>query len=141
MHLATFDCNNNNFGLAGQIHEAGMRIVRTPEGEAMEQAKKDLVEHVITLDAAYRDIFGGAALFGGEGIGVVDICLAPYIPWLAAFQSLGSFKLPECPLLNAWMPSVMEHPSVKEAMTLCPTDKLLDFTGLLRSKFLEAPKG
>ncbi|KAI5055870.1 hypothetical protein GOP47_0029391 [Adiantum capillus-veneris] len=118
-----------------KIHDAGMRIVRTRNGDAMEQAKTDLADHVTTLDAAYRDIFKGAPYFGGEQVGVVDICLAPYLPWLAAFESVGSFELPKCALLDTWSTAIVEYPSVKDALTLAPNDKVLDFVKLLQSKF------
>ncbi|MCO5547577.1 hypothetical protein L7F22_001028 [Adiantum nelumboides] len=119
-----------------KIHDAGMRIVMTPQGDAMEQARTDLANHVTTLDAAYRDIFKGAPYFGGEHVCVVDICLAPYLPWLAALESVGSFQLPKCGLFDTWSNAIMAYPSVKDALTLAPNEKVLDFVKLLRSKFV-----
>lgn len=123
-----------------KVYDAGMRIVKSPEGEAREQAKTDLAQCFVTLDAALLDVSGGAPYFGGDRIGLVDIALAPFIPWFQAFQTLGGFQLPDqarCPHLNAWMKVIVEYPSVKEALTLCPTDKLLEVARGFRRRSLE----
>lgn len=124
-----------------KLYDAGMRIVKSPEGELRDQGKKDLTECFVTLDGALRDVFGGTPYFGGDCIGLLDVALAPFICWFEAFQTLGAFQLPDetqCPHLTAWIERVVEYPSVKEAMTLAPSHKVVEFASFLRKLVLGA---
>lgn len=105
----------------------------------MEKGRRDLIECMITLDAALRDMFGGGPYFGGNHIGLVDIALAPYVCWFETFESIGNFKLLEerkCPHLFAWATLVSEYPSVKEALSIAPPAKILESILFERKEFL-----
>ncbi|KAI5057364.1 hypothetical protein GOP47_0027379 [Adiantum capillus-veneris] len=122
-----------------KVYDAGMRIIRSPEGELREQPKKEMIECLTTLDGALRDLCGGGPYFGGQNIGFVDIALAPFVCWFEAYETMGAFKLldeSQCPHLFKWAKDVMEHPSVKEAVKIAPSEKLVDFASILRKKAL-----
>ncbi|KAI5057362.1 hypothetical protein GOP47_0027377 [Adiantum capillus-veneris] len=124
-----------------KVYDAGMRIIRSPEGELREQAKKEMIEYLTTLDGALRDLCGGGPYFGGYNIGFVDIALAPFLCWFEAYETMGAFKLldeGQCPHLFKWAKDVLQHPSVKEAVKIAPSDKLVDVAGILRQKALGA---
>ncbi|MCO5602028.1 hypothetical protein L7F22_056155 [Adiantum nelumboides] len=124
-----------------KVYDAGMRIVKSPEGELQEQAKKEMHEHMTTMDGALRDLCGGGPYFGGHNIGFVDIALASYLVWFEAFETMGAFKIldeSKCPHLSKWAKDVVEYPSVKDAMTIAPPHKVLDFAGGMRKKALGA---
>ncbi|KAH7330896.1 hypothetical protein KP509_20G007100 [Ceratopteris richardii] len=120
------------------MYDAGSRIVRCPPGEQREQAKKDLIEALQTLDGALRDMSKGGAYFGGSDLGYVDVALAPFLCWFEAYETMGEFKIWEscdCPHLSKWAKDVLEHPSVKGAVTIAPSAKVVDFAHILRQRY------
>lgn len=122
-----------------KVYDAGARIIRCPAGEQREQAKKDYIECLVTLDGVLRDVYGGGPYFGGEQIGLVDIALAPFLCWFEAYETLGEFKLLDeevCPDLCKWAKAVLEYPSVKEALSIAPPHKVVEYASMLRKRAL-----
>ncbi|KAH7330944.1 hypothetical protein KP509_20G009300 [Ceratopteris richardii] len=122
-----------------KFHEAAARLMRSPEGELQEQAKKDMLGCLAVFDELLRDLSLKGPFFGGQHIGLVDIALAPYLCWLHAFETIGAFKLLDegrCPHLCKWANDVLENPCVKEALAIAPAYKVLEFTKVYRSMAL-----
>ncbi|KAI5057359.1 hypothetical protein GOP47_0027896 [Adiantum capillus-veneris] len=124
-----------------KLYDAGARIVRSFQGEQTEQGRKDFVGALETLDGALRDVFAGGPFFGGQRIGYVDIALAPFLCWFEAYEALGEFKIWEaarCPHLAKWKEAVLEWPSVKEALSIAPSAKVLEFLHAYRKRLQAA---
>ncbi|KAI5059354.1 hypothetical protein GOP47_0026109 [Adiantum capillus-veneris] len=120
-----------------KMYDAGSRIIRSPDAEQRDQGKKDFIEVLETLDGALGDVFGGGPFFGGQSIGFVDIALAPFLCWFEVYEALGEFKVWEaakCPLLSKWAEAVWEVPCVKEALSIAPPHKLVEFVQAMRKK-------
>nr|QDM54632.1 glutathione S-transferase 2 [Pteris vittata] len=112
-----------------KMYEAGSRIIKSPAGEEREQAKKDFIEVLQTLDGALREVSDGGPYFGGQEIGFVDVALAPFLCWFEAYETLGEFKIwdaSKCPHLHKWADTVLDHPSVKEAISIAPPPKIVE---------------
>ncbi|KAI5057353.1 hypothetical protein GOP47_0027368 [Adiantum capillus-veneris] len=119
-----------------KMYDAGIRIIRNPQGEQREQGKRDFIEVLETLDRALRDTYGGGPFFGGECIGLVDIALAPFLSWFDAYERMGEFQIWEaakCPHLLKWAEEVWKVPSVKESLP--PPHKVVEVAEFLRRKF------
>eukprot|EP00250_Pteridium_aquilinum_P009772 c18925_g1_i1 orf=357-1235(-) len=124
-----------------KVYDSGMRIIRSPEGEQRERAKEDLKESMATLDGALCKVSGGGPYFGGQYIGFVDIALAPFLCWFEAWETLGEFKIldeAEYPHLSKWATVVVEHPTVKDTISIAPPHKIVDFAHWLRKVALGA---
>eukprot|EP00250_Pteridium_aquilinum_P020715 c24914_g2_i1 orf=205-888(-) len=120
-----------------KVYDAGSRAMRSPEGEEKEQARKDFLETMATLDGVLVKVCGGGPYFGGQHIGLVDIALAPFLCWFDAYETFGKFKpLDEakCPHLSKWAKTVVECPSVKEAMSIAPPHKVVEFIQKMMKK-------
>lgn len=118
-----------------KLSDATVRLVKSVDMEAVEQAKEDLTERLITLESAFNLVAHGKPYFGGESIGLVDITLGPFVSWFSALEEVGNFKLPnkqQCPCLHAWMERMAEHPSVKE--TLPPPHKLVERIKIIKQR-------
>ncbi|MCO5567238.1 hypothetical protein L7F22_020927 [Adiantum nelumboides] len=116
-----------------KVYDAGRRIIRSAEGELREQAKKEMIECMTTLDGALRDLCGGGPYFGGHSIGFVDVALAPFLCWFEVYETMGAFKLldeSKCPRLSKWAKDVLEYPCVKEAITIAPSRKMAEMCRL-----------
>lgn len=120
-----------------KIYESGARILKS-KGEALEEAKRDLVGNLEVLEGALRDMSGGKGpYFGAEEFGFVDIALIPFVSWFDGYESIGNFKIPldtQFPLLKTWKHKCMERESVKKVL---PTpDKISELAGHLRKIFV-----
>jgi len=119
--------------------ESGMRIVKSKD-EALEDAKRDMLENLQSLEGALKDMSAGGALpfFGGKEFGFLDIAFIPfYASWFHAFQTIGNFKTAfetEYPLLDAWVKRCMKRDSVKKILP--SSDKILDRALQIRKKFV-----
>ena len=115
------------------MHDAAVRVIRSPRGETRDQAKNDIAECFRNLEVAYLEVSLGGPYFGGQRIGFLDIAVVPYICWVDAFETMGEYKLPiehQCPNLHAWFTFIITHPSVKESLTLTPSSKVVEFCKL-----------
>ncbi|KAI5057879.1 hypothetical protein GOP47_0027894 [Adiantum capillus-veneris] len=124
------------------MYDAGSRIIWSPDAEQRKEGKTDFIEVLKTLDGALRDVFGGGPFFGGQSIGFVDIALAPFLCWFEAYElALGEFKVWEaakCPHLSKWAEAVWEVPCVKEALSIAPPHKVVEFVHAMREKMQAA---
>ncbi|KAL6880214.1 hypothetical protein ACP4OV_011779 [Aristida adscensionis] len=100
------------------------------KGEAQEQAKKDLIEVLETLEGE----LGGKPYFGGDAFGFLDVALVPFSSWFLTYERLGRFSVADhCPRLAAWAGRCRERRSVAAAVT--DPDKVFQFVQLLISRF------
>jgi len=93
-----------------KVHDAGKKISYS-KGEEHEQAKKDFIENLKTLEGQ----LGDKPYFGGEKFGFLDVALIPYYCWFYTYETFGNFKIePEAPKLIAWAKRCMEKESVNK---------------------------
>nr|ACG33497.1 glutathione S-transferase [Zea mays] len=112
-----------------KIYDSQTRLWKF-EGEAREQAKKDLVEVLETLEGELAD----KPFFGGGALGFVDVALVPFTSWFLAYEKLGGFSIQEhCPRIVAWAARCRERESVAKALS--DPAKVLGFVQFLQSKF------
>ncbi|KAH7330898.1 hypothetical protein KP509_20G007200 [Ceratopteris richardii] len=112
-----------------QFYDAGSKILWSAVTEEREQAKKDFVEVLETLDGAFRSVSKGGMYFGGNDIGFVDVALASFLCHFKCYEAFGEFKIwesSECPCLSKWAENVLEHSSVKEALAIADPEKLVE---------------
>ncbi|MCO5583250.1 hypothetical protein L7F22_037159 [Adiantum nelumboides] len=124
-----------------KMYDAGSRAIKSLDAEGREQGKKDFIEVLETLDGALRDVFGGGPFFGGQSVGLVDIALAPFLCWFGVYEALGEFKVWEvakCPHLSKWAEAVWEVPSVKEALSIAPPHKVVEYVQAMKKKLQAA---
>uniref|UniRef100_A0A0C9QLX7 glutathione transferase n=1 Tax=Wollemia nobilis TaxID=56998 RepID=A0A0C9QLX7_9CONI len=101
-----------------KIYAAGKRILMT-KGESQEEAKRELVESLMLIEGAFKDLSCGKPYFGGETFGFLDIAFIPLTIWFHTYETVGKFKIPmeaKCPGLKAWMGVCMERESVKKVL-------------------------
>ncbi|KAM7250824.1 hypothetical protein ACFE04_022707 [Oxalis oulophora] len=114
-----------------KVHDAG-RTINFTKGEEQEQAKKDFVGILKTLEGQ----LGDKPYFGGDIFGFVDVALIPFYCWFYTYESFGNFKIElECPKLIGWAKRCMEKESV--AKSLPDESKIYEHACFLRKKFLE----
>ncbi|KAH7301862.1 hypothetical protein KP509_23G046600 [Ceratopteris richardii] len=119
-----------------KAYDAGLLIIKSLPGVDREEAVKNFIEVIQTLDTALRDVSKGKPFFGGEHIGLVDVALAPFLCWFEAYETLGEFKIWEgsnCVHLQQWATDVMEYPSVKEALKIAHSDVIVECAYNMRS--------
>lgn len=95
-------------------------------GEDHATARKEVVEHFLTLESGMRAIGSEGPFFLGKKISLADVVLAPLVTWLLTFEALGELKFPgpeQCGRIYKWLATMREHPSV--AATVPPSDWLL----------------
>ncbi|KAI5057360.1 hypothetical protein GOP47_0027375 [Adiantum capillus-veneris] len=125
-----------------KVFGAGAQIVSSLAEELVEQGKKDLIEAIETLEGVFRNVSrsgdgSGGLFFGGHDIGFVDIALASLLSWLEAYGAVGGFNVWEeskCPHLSKWAEAVVEYPSVKEALSMIPTRRVVEFAHGIRKR-------
>jgi glutathione S-transferase len=112
-----------------KVTDAG-RNISFLKGEEQEQAKKDFIKILKTLEGQ----LGDKPYFGGEKFGFLDIALIPFYSWFYTYETLGNFKIePECPKLIAWAKRCMEKESVNKNL---PDEKnIYEYVVGLRKKF------
>ncbi|MCA2150958.1 glutathione S-transferase [Citrobacter portucalensis] len=112
-----------------KLYDAGRKTWSTT-GEAQEQAKKEFIEVIKTLEGQ----LGDKPYFGGETFGYVDLCLIPFHCWFHAYETYGKFSVAaECPDFTAWAKRCMEKESV--AKSLLDEKKILGFVAEFRKRF------
>ncbi|PAN09482.1 hypothetical protein PAHAL_2G026800 [Panicum hallii] len=112
-----------------KIYDCQTRLWKL-KGDAQEQAKKDLIEVLETLEAE----LAGKPYFGGDNFGFVDVALVPFTSWFPTYEKLGGFSVEKCcPKIVAWAKLCRERESV--AMALTDPDKVYEFVQFLQSKF------
>jgi len=112
-----------------KLYDCGTRLWKL-KGEAQQQARKEMLDILRTLDAA----LGDAKFFGGEAFGFADVALAPFTAWFLTYERHGEFSVEkECPRLAAWAKRCGERESV--AKTLSPPEKVYEFVGVLKKRF------
>eukprot|EP00249_Psilotum_nudum_P017492 c26348_g2_i1 orf=287-982(+) len=124
-----------------KFYDAAVGILKSPPGEARQQATVDLRDSFITLDKALQEVACGKPFFGGDNVGFVDIAFAPFICWFHAIEVLGNFKLPDekqCPTLRAWINEVCEQSSVKKCLQ--DPEKVLEYAKSVRTFVLGSPE-
>ncbi|KAH9290223.1 hypothetical protein KI387_034340, partial [Taxus chinensis] len=115
-----------------RIYKVVSHIIRS-NGDALEQAKHDILENLEHLDGALKHMSKGGPHFGGEEFGFMDISLIPFAAWFHTNEIIGNFKLSFL-LLHVWVTKCMERESVKK---IVPTpERLLEFALQIRKKFV-----
>ncbi|KAH9293309.1 hypothetical protein KI387_041487 [Taxus chinensis] len=119
-----------------KIFGPGFRIMRS-KGDALEEAKRDLLENLEYLEGALKEMSKGGPYFGGEEFGFLDIAFVAFMPWFHTYETIGNFKVPfetRFPLLYAWDKKCMERESVKKIL---PTpERVLEFVLQVIKKFV-----
>ncbi|KAM0880002.1 hypothetical protein ACQ4PT_033873 [Festuca glaucescens] len=73
----------------------------------------------------------GAAFFGGEAFGFVDVALIPLTSWFYSYEEHGGFSVQqEFPRLAEWARRCGERESVAKILT--KREEVLDFIGVLK---------
>ncbi|XP_037488158.1 probable glutathione S-transferase [Triticum dicoccoides] len=86
----------------------------TMKGEAQEQAKKDMIGALKTLESE----LGDKDYFGDEMFGFVDIAFVTLTPWFYTYEKYGDFSVEEhCPKIVAWAARCRGRESVTKALT------------------------
>lgn len=115
----------------------GIHLLRRV-GEDHATARKEVVEHFLTLEKGMRAIGSEGPFFLGEKMSMADVMLAPLITWLLTFEELGDFKFPgpdKCARIHKWLAAMREHPSV--AASLPSSDWLWENIAAWRRYILE----
>lgn len=95
-------------------------------GEDHATARKEVVEHFLTLENGMKAIGSDGPFFLGEKMSLVDVVLAPLVTWFSCFEALGELKFPgpeQCGRIYKWLATMRELPSV--AASVPPADWLL----------------
>ncbi|KMT05806.1 hypothetical protein BVRB_7g166450 [Beta vulgaris subsp. vulgaris] len=106
-------------------------------GEEQEKLAKEAKE---LLQIIEEKGLGEKKFFGGNQIGLTDICLGWIACWLELMQEAAGIKLLESdslPRLQSWSKRFKEVPEIKE--NLQDKDKMLIYFRGLRQKFTTAP--
>lgn len=94
------------------MYDAGKNIW-VKKGEEQEEAKKELIEILKTLEGE----LGDKPYFGGENFGFADLGLITYSCWFHTYEICGNFEIePEVPKLMAWVKRCMEKESVSKGL-------------------------
>lgn len=108
--------------------ETGLKLMKR-FGEEHATARKEVVEQFITLEEGMRAIGSEGPFFLGEKMSLADVALAPLVPWLPSFETLGDLKFPgpeQCGRMHTWLNAMRHHPNVVASV---PTvDWLLPYT-------------
>ncbi|KAJ0980489.1 hypothetical protein J5N97_008744 [Dioscorea zingiberensis] len=83
------------------------------KGEALEEAKKDFMEIVKTLEVE----LGDKTFFNGDTFGFVDVALVPFFGRFNAYEKIANFNIEEeCPKIVAWGRRCMHRDSVSKIL-------------------------
>ena len=107
-------------------------------GEDHASARKEVVEHFLTLEKGMMAFRSEGPFFLGEKMSMVDVVLAPLVTWFPSFESLGKLKFPspdQCGRIYKWLDMMRELPSVEASVP--PPDLLLQELTNWRSYFAE----
>ncbi|XP_044472917.1 probable glutathione S-transferase [Mangifera indica] len=112
-----------------KFHDAGRNTLSTT-GEAREEAKKEFIEIIKTLE----EQLGDKPYFGGETFGYVDVSLIPFYCWFEAYETYGKFSVEaECPKFIAWAKRCMQKESVSKSLP--DEKKVVGYAAELRKRF------
>ncbi|RLN19258.1 putative glutathione S-transferase GSTU1 [Panicum miliaceum] len=112
-----------------KLYDCGTRLWKL-KGEAQQQARKEMLEILRTLDGA----LGDGKFFGGEAFGFADVAIAPFTAWFLTYERHGEFSVEEeCPRLAAWAKRCGERESV--AKNLTPPEKVYEFICGMKKRF------
>lgn len=109
-----FVCNSHRMLLLLQekLFVCGRKTWAT-KGEELEEAKKEFIEILKTLQSE----LGDKPYFGGDRFGFVDIALIGFYSWFPGYQKFGNFSIePECSKLMDWGRRCMERESVATSL-------------------------
>lgn len=115
----------------------GIHLLRRV-GEDHATARKEVVEHFVTLEKGMRAIGSEGPFFLGEKMSMADVMLAPLITWLRTFEELGEFKFPgpeKCGRIHKWLAAMRQHPTV--AASLPPPEWLWENIAAWRRYILD----
>ncbi|KAH9290220.1 hypothetical protein KI387_034337 [Taxus chinensis] len=119
-----------------KLLDAGSRIIRS-KGEALEEAKREMVENLEHLEGALKQMSKGGPYFGGDEFGFVDIAFIPSAAWFHTHETIGNFKLPfetRYPLLHAWAKKCKERESVNKVLPA--PERVLEIVLQVRKKIV-----
>ncbi|KAB1199317.1 Glutathione S-transferase U9 [Morella rubra] len=109
------------------------------DGEAQENAVKELFEKLKVLEEGIKSFADGISVIDHENVGLLDIVLlSMFGPYKVQEQVIG-FKVidPEkFPLLFSWLSALLELPVVKEGLP--PHEKLVGFLKYIRQNALNS---
>ncbi|XP_006303293.2 glutathione S-transferase U24 [Capsella rubella] len=111
-----------------KVNVAGRRIWTT-KGEEKEEASKELIEILKTLESE----LGDKDYFGEETFGYVDIALIGFYSWFGVYDKYGNINIEsECPKLIAWAKRCLQRESVAKALP--ESEKITTFISERRKK-------
>lgn len=97
------------------------------KGEAQEEAKKDFIKILNTLE----EELGNKKFFHGETFGFVDIALVPFYARFHAYEVCANVNIEkECPKIIGWAKRCMQRKSVSK--TLPDPQRAYEFILLLK---------
>ncbi|CAN4109913.1 unnamed protein product [Withania somnifera] len=113
-----------------KIYSTGRRVW-SGKGEALEEAKKEFIEILKTLEGE----LGEKTYFSGDdNLGFVDVALIPFTSWFYSYETCANFSIEaECPKLVAWAKRCMQIESV--AKSLPHPHKIYAYVLELKNKF------
>lgn len=99
------------------------------KGEEQTAAKTEFIESLKLLEAE----LGDKLFFGGEKMGLVDVCLVPHYSWFYCYEKCADFSVEaECPKLVEWARRCMKLESV--AKSLPDQKKIYEFVLIVKKK-------
>ncbi|PHT55466.1 putative glutathione S-transferase [Capsicum baccatum] len=113
-----------------KIYSTGRRVW-SGKGEDQEEAKKEFIEILKTLEGE----LGDKTYFGGDdNLGFVDVALVPFTSWFYSYETCANFSIEAvCPKLVAWAKRCMQIECV--ANSLPHPHKIYDYVLELKHKF------
>ncbi|XP_004299365.1 PREDICTED: glutathione S-transferase U10-like [Fragaria vesca subsp. vesca] len=112
-----------------QLFESFSRVVISQgQGEALEQAVKDVFERLGVFEEGMKEyLAGGASFTNGENLGLLDILMVVTFSPHKVHEEVFGIKTMDpdrYPLLFSWITALNEHPLVKQISP--PHDKLVE---------------
>lgn len=112
-----------------KIYACGTKLWKL-KGEAQEEAKKEFIDILKTLEKE----LGDKKFFSGDAFGYVDIALVPFTSWFYAYETCANFNVEEeVQKLIGWKKRCMERESV--AKSLYEPEKVYEFVCVLKKMF------
>nr|ACG42621.1 glutathione S-transferase GSTU6 [Zea mays] len=108
----------------GKLFPAWTGIMKAATEEARAEKLRETHAAVLNLEKAFAEISSsssndGAAFFGGDSVGYLDLALGCSLPWFGALRAMLGVEIidaAQAPLLVAWAERFGETPVAKEVL-------------------------